>query len=59
MQIADTLDLLRSLFGLRNCRKQKRGKNCDDGDDNQEFNQRERRLNSLPPDFHGKFFTPG
>ena len=43
MQIAHTLNLLRFSFGLRNCREQKRGKNSYDGDDDQQFRQRERR----------------
>jgi hypothetical protein len=42
MQIVDALDLLRSFFGLRKCREQKRGENCDDGNYDEKFNQRER-----------------
>jgi hypothetical protein len=38
------LNLIRSLFGFRNCRQQKRGTNCGDGNDYQKFNQRERKL---------------
>ena len=43
MQVANTLDLLRSSFRFRNGRKQKRGENCDDGNDHQQFNKRERK----------------
>ena len=39
MQVAGTLNSLRSFFSLRNCRQQKRGKNSDDGNDHQKFNQ--------------------
>ena len=44
MQVADASDLLRSPFGLRNCREQKRGENSDDGNDYQQFNQSERKI---------------
>jgi hypothetical protein len=43
-QIANALNLLRSDFGLGNCRQQQRRQNPDDGDDRQQFNQGERRL---------------
>ena len=39
MKIIDALNSLRSCFGLRNCRQQKRGENSDDGDDDQKFNR--------------------
>ena len=42
MKIIDALNSLGSSFGLRNCHKQKRRQNPDDGDDDQKFNQRER-----------------
>ena len=42
VKIIGALNPLRSGFGLRNCFHQKHGKNCDDGDDNQKLNQRER-----------------
>ena len=44
MQIANTLNSLRSSFGLRSGCQQKRGENCDDGNDNQKFNQCERKI---------------
>ena len=44
MQIVHALNLLRPFFGLRNCRKQKRGENSDDGNDDQQFHQCERGI---------------
>ena len=44
VQIIDALNLLRSFLGLRKRRKQKRRENCDDGDDDQKFNQGERQI---------------
>jgi hypothetical protein len=41
VQIADTLDLLRLLFGSGNCRKQKASQNCDNGNHDEQFCQRE------------------
>jgi len=41
MQIGNALDSLCPLLALRNPRQQQRGENADDGDDHQEFNQRE------------------
>jgi hypothetical protein len=43
-QIIDALNLLRSCFGMKNCRKQKRGENSDYADDDQQFRQRERGI---------------
>ena len=42
--VVDTLNLQCSSLDLSNRRQQKRGKNCDDGNDHQQFNQRERRI---------------
>ena len=42
MKISNTLNSLRSCFRLRNCSQQKCGENCDDGNDDQKFNQSER-----------------
>ena len=42
--IVRTLNSQRFSFRLRNSRQQKRSKNCDDGNDHQQFNQRERRI---------------
>ncbi len=39
--IIRTLNSQRLSFGLRNCRQQKRRENCDDGNDHQQFHQRE------------------
>jgi len=49
VQIADTMNLVRSSHGLTQCWQQQRRENPDDGNNDQEFNQRERQLNSLPP----------
>ncbi len=43
-QIVDALNFLRLGLGLRNSHQQKRGENCDDGNDNQQFSQRERKI---------------
>ena len=44
MKIIDALNSLGSSFGLRNCHKQKRRQNPDDGDDGQHFRQRKRGI---------------
>ena len=46
MQVTGTLNPLSFSFGLGNCGKQKCCENCDDGQNDQEFNQRKGRLNS-------------
>jgi len=45
MKIAIALSFLRFCFGLTNCGQQKRSENCDDGDDDQKFNECERNIN--------------
>src|SRR5277367_3551830 len=42
--VVGALNSQRSSFDLRNRRQQKRGKNSNDGDDDQKFNQSERKV---------------
>ena len=52
LQVAGALNPLGFSFGLGNCGKQKRCQNCDDGQNDQEFNQRKGRLNSWRRKLH-------
>jgi hypothetical protein len=42
-EVGSTLRLSRTIFRFRECRKEQRSKNRNDGDDNQQFNKAECR----------------
>jgi hypothetical protein len=48
MKVVSALDSSRSFPDPADRRQQKRGKNTDDGQDNQKFSQRKRRLDPWP-----------